>query len=67
MTKEKELNFEEKMSKLNEIVNNISDKALPLDEALKLYEEGNAIIKELEKALKDAEQKIEEVIEISSK
>ena len=67
MAKEKELNFEEKMSKLNEIVNNISDKALPLDEALKLYEEGNAIIKELEKALKDAEQKIEEVIEISSK
>lgn len=61
---ESKLNFEEKLKRLDEIVNAISNKDSSIDDSLKLYEEGNKIIKELEKALKDAEESIEKVIEI---
>lgn len=67
MEEKQTLNFEEKLNKLNEIVTKISDNALSLDDSLKLYQEGNLIIEELEKALKEAEAKIEEVIEVKSK
>ena len=55
--------FEDKLKRLDEIVSVMSNKALPLDESLALYEEGNKIIKELGEALKEAENKIEKVIE----
>lgn len=61
---EKKNNFEEQMARLDEIVNEIADKALPLDESLKLFEEGQKIIKELQKTLKEAQEKIEEVIDV---
>ena len=61
---EKKMNFKESLDRLDEIVNQISSKALSLDESLALYEEGNKIIKELEKELKTAEEKIEKVVDI---
>ena len=54
--------FQKKLDRLNTIVDEISNKSLPLDESLKLYEEGNEIIKELEKTLKEAEEKVENLV-----
>lgn len=58
MEQEKELSFEEKLNKLNEIVNKVENELLPLDEAMKLYQEGNLLIKDLQKTLNEAEAKI---------
>lgn len=62
-----EINFEKELKRLNEIVSKIQDNELPLDESVKLYEEGNSIIKKLEKALKDAEEKVEKIVDINKK
>lgn len=62
-----ELNFEEKMKRIDEIVKIISDGNLSLEENMKLYEEGQKIIKELETYIKDATSKIEKIVEIEQK
>lgn len=62
-----EMTFEEKLARLNEIVNKIQQDDISIDESIKLYEEGNALIKELEEALKKAEEKVEHVIEVNKK
>ena len=61
---EKEINFEKELARLKEIVNLIQQKDLPLDESLKLYEEGAKIVKVLQEELQKAEAKVEKVIEI---
>ena len=61
---EKELNFEEQLNRLKEIVSLIQQKDLSLDKSIELYEEGAKIVKELNEALKKAEQKVEKVIEV---
>ena len=60
---EEKMKFEDKLKRLDEIVETMSNKLLSLDDSIALYEEGNKIIKDLEKALKEAENKIEKVIE----
>lgn len=64
---EKKIDFEKELNHLNEIVSKIQDEALPLDESIKLYEEGNKIIATLEKELKDAQDKIEKIVSINKK
>ncbi|MCQ2802103.1 MAG: exodeoxyribonuclease VII small subunit [Bacilli bacterium] len=64
---EKKIDFEKELNHLNEIVSKIQDEALPLDESIKLYEEGNKIIAMLEKELKDAQDKIEKIVSINKK
>ena len=64
---EKKIDFAKQIERLDKIVEEVSSKALPLDESLKLYEEGIAIIKELEEALKATEQKVEEIITTKGK
>ncbi|NCA97209.1 MAG: exodeoxyribonuclease VII small subunit [Bacteroidia bacterium] len=64
MAKEKEVNFEKKLTRLEEIVSTIENKTLPLEESIALYQEGKDIIKTLESALKDAEKKIADVIKV---
>ena len=64
---EKKIDFAKQSELLDQIVQEISSKALPLDESLKLYEEGMKIIKELEGALQEAEAKVEKVITIEDK
>ena len=59
---EKQLDFEKSLNRLNEIVDKINSD-IPLDESLALYQEGKALIKELEEALKAAEEKVEKIIE----
>ena len=61
---EQEVNFEKELNRLKEIVSLIQQKELSLDESLKLYEEGNKIIKLLNEELKKAEEKVEKIIEI---
>ena len=62
---EKEINFEKELNRLNEIVEQIQSDSLPLNDALKLYEEGNKIIALLNEELKKAEEKIEQVVSIN--
>lgn len=59
-----EVNFEKELNRLKEIVSLIQQKELSLDESLKLYEEGNKIVKLLNEELKKAEEKVEKVIKI---
>ena len=61
---EKKLDFESSLKRLEEIVNKISSGKVSLDESLLLYKEGQDIIKNLETQLKEAEDKVEKVIEI---
>lgn len=64
---EKKIDFAKEIARLDEIVEKVSSKALPLDESLKLYEEGTKIISLLEKALKEAEEKVEKIVDINDK
>lgn len=64
---EKKIDFAKEIARLDEIVDEVSSKALPLGESLKLYEEGIKIVKELEEALKEAEAKVEKIIDIKDK
>ena len=66
MPNEKKTDFKKEMERLDEIVDKISNKTLPLDEALKLYEEGVKIVKDLEKQLEEAKDKVEKVVDIDN-
>ena len=61
--KDEQFDFEKEMMRLDEIVAKISSQDLSLDESLALYKEGQEIVKKLEKALEEAQEKIEKVIE----
>lgn len=61
---EKNIDFKKSIERLDEIVNLISNKTLSLEESLKLYEEGQQIIKTLSEELKKAEEKIENIVDI---
>ena len=54
----KEENFEELMTKLEDITNKLEKEQLSLDESVKLFEEGMKISKECNLKLEDAEKKI---------
>ena len=64
---EKKIDFEKELKRLDEIVNKIQDESLPLDESVKLYEEGNKIIVVLKEELAKAEEKIENIVDINKK
>ncbi len=52
------MNFEEKLKKLEEIVRILEDDNTPLDLAIKKFEEGMNLMKELKEYLNKAEEKI---------
>lgn len=54
----KKLNFEQALSRLDEIVRHLEKGDLPLSESLTLYEEGMGLIKQCSKMLDEAEQKV---------
>ena len=64
---EKKIEFEKELKRLEEIVTKIQDESLPLDESIKLYEEGNKIIVTLREELAKAEAKIENIVDINKK
>ena len=59
---EQKIDFEKEMNRLDQIVSDVSKESLPLDECLKLYQEGQSIVKKLEQALKEAEEKVAKII-----
>jgi exodeoxyribonuclease VII small subunit len=56
---EKEINFESALKRLEEIATKMDAGQLPLDEAVKLYEEGMKLSKYCNWKLADVEQKVE--------
>lgn len=50
--------FEDKIKRLEEIVNNIESSEVDLEESIKLFEEGMALSKDCQGLLDGAEQKI---------
>lgn len=56
-----QIDFEKSLARLQEIVDKIEKETLPLEESIKLYEEGKKLISSLEKSLKEAEAKIGEL------
>ena len=52
------MNFDDSLKRLNEIVNLMEKGNIDLDKALLLFEEGSDIIKNCNKLLDDAEQKV---------
>lgn len=57
----KEEKFADKIARLEKIVDNVENNVLPLEDALKEYEEGMKIIKECENILSSAQAKVERV------
>ncbi len=64
---EEKRSFEEKLNRLNEIVSLIEQATLPLDENIKLYQEGKELIASMEKELSEAEEKVEKIVSINKK
>jgi len=58
---EEKIEFEKSLKRLEEIVAKVEGETLHLEESLKLYEEGKKLIASLEKTLKEAERKVEEL------
>ena len=52
------IDIEKAMKRLEEIVQKLENETLPLDECMKLFEEGQGLIKQVEKEFKDAEERI---------
>ena len=60
---EDELAFEEAIKKLEEIVNNLETGQLPLDESLKMFEEGIRLSRLCNEKLVETQQKVEKLVE----
>ncbi|MDA9573930.1 exodeoxyribonuclease VII small subunit [Rickettsiales bacterium] len=57
----KKLSYEEAMTKLEQVVENLSSNNVKLDNMVELYQEGKALHDHCSKLLKEAKLKIEEV------
>lgn len=58
-----EMNFEDKLSELETIVEKLEKGQLSLDESLELFEHGITLSRECNAILKSARQKVEKLIE----
>ena len=57
-TKKQTMSFEEALGRLEEIVRHLEKGDLPLNDSLRLYEEGTGLIAFCSKMLDEAEQKV---------
>ena len=55
------MTIEEKFKRLNKIVEEIESNSIDLDKSISLYQEGQALIQDISKQLKEAELKITKV------
>lgn len=55
-------NFEQAMTRLNQISQTLEDDALPLDEAIKLFEEGLELSKQCQTQLNTYETTVKEMV-----
>lgn len=60
----KELTFEEAMDRLEEIVSSLESGDFPLDESLKLFEEGVKLVKLCNKRLETVEGAVNKLVNI---
>ena len=60
--RENEMSFEEKLNRLEEINDNMNDGDVPIEKAMKLFEEGIKLASSLEKELGKMERKVEILI-----
>ncbi|MFH1678573.1 MAG: exodeoxyribonuclease VII small subunit [Candidatus Omnitrophota bacterium] len=58
----KAIDFEKALKRLEKIVHDLEEGNLPLDEALKKYEEGIELASGCSKLLKDAKAKVEKLV-----
>jgi exodeoxyribonuclease VII small subunit len=59
MTAKKSINLEKSLADLETLVEELESGDLPLDQAMKKFEEGIKLTRGCQAALKDAEQKVE--------
>lgn len=52
-------NFEQCLGRLEEVVRKLDSASLPLDEAMKLFEEGMQLSRDCQKQLEEAEARVE--------
>ena len=57
--------FEENMNRLEQIVRAMERGDVPLEESLKLFQEGTALVKECGKLLDDAEQQVSKIVTLA--
>ena len=62
-SKEKNLDFEKSLAKLEKIIEALEDGELPLNESIKTFEEGVKITKHCQELLAKAELKIQKLLE----
>ena len=58
MAAKKKLSFEERLAQVERLISEMESGALPLEDALKQYEEGMKALTALEKELQSAQQKL---------
>ena len=58
MAAKKKLTLEERLTQVEELIGEMEAGAMPLEDALKRYEEGMKALAELEKELQSAQQKL---------
>ena len=61
--KKKSATFETNMNRLSEIVEALNNSSIALDDAFKLFEEGLQCVKSCDSALKEYENKYNELVE----
>lgn len=59
---EKHTSFEENMERLEQIVRSMERGDVPLEESLKLFQEGTALVKDCGKLLDEAEQQVTKIV-----
>lgn len=62
---EKKLSFEESMGRLEQIVRSLEQGNVPLEESLKLFEEGTRLVRHCGNQLDEAELKVKQVMTAS--
>ena len=62
MAKEKELNFEENLEKLEELVKDLENGNVPLDDAINKYQESMKIAIVCDEKIKNAEEAITKIV-----
>ena len=60
------MSFEKKLGRLEEIVQKMESGELPLDQSLKLFEEGVKLSRECNKELDTAEQKVQKLVGVDA-
>ncbi|WP_298083440.1 exodeoxyribonuclease VII small subunit [uncultured Campylobacter sp.] len=55
------MSFEEKMEKISALLKSLNDKDLSLEESVKLYKQGVALLKETKEILENAKLEVAEI------